>query len=158
MRYIDCDDDLVQVFLDVIEERFPSFINLNIKLLYDTKRRVSGGKIVMASICTTSAMAKFFSKDNTATEGYDFVLIVDRKAWELSSPEDKKRIISHELRHVFIDEKGKAKLIGHEIEDFYAELELNQDDPEWRRNLAIQTMALYDQEKEMSKKKGKKEL
>lgn len=158
MRYIDCDDDLVQVFLDVIEERFPSFINLNIKLLYDTKRRISGGKIVMASICTTSAMAKFFSKDNTATEGYDFVLIVDRKAWELSSPEDKKRIISHELRHVFIDEKGKAKLIGHEIEDFYAELELNQDDPEWRRNLAIQTMALYDQEKEMSKKKGKKEL
>lgn len=158
MRYIDCDDDLVQVFLDVIEERFPSFINLNIKLLYDTKRRISGGKIVMASICTTSAMAKFFSKDNTATEGYDFVLILDRKAWELSSPEDKKRIISHELRHVFIDEKGKAKLIGHEIEDFYAELELNQDDPEWRRNLAIQTMALYDQEKEMSKKKGKKEL
>ena len=158
MRYIDCDDDLVQIFLDVVEERFPSFINLNIKLLYDTKRRISGGKIVMASICTTSAMAKFFSKDNNATEGYDFVLIVDRKAWELASPVDKKRVISHELRHVFIDEKGKAKLIGHEIEDFYAELELNQDDPEWRRNLAIQTMALYDQEKEMSKKKGKKEL
>lgn len=151
MRYIDCDDEFVQCFLDVVEERFPSYINLNIKLLFDTKKRVSGGQVVLASIHTTSAMAKFFSKDDTATEGYDFVLVVDRKAWELSNQLDKKRLISHELQHIFIDEKGKPKLVGHEIEDFYQEIEWNKDDPEWRRNLAIQAIAMYDQEKEMAK-------
>lgn len=155
MRYIDCNDDLVQVFLDVVEERFPSYINLNIKLLFDTKKRISAGNVIIASIRTTSDMAKFFSKDDVATEGYDFVLIVDQKAWELSSPADKKRIISHELQHIFIDEKGKPKLVGHEIEDFYQEINWNQDDPEWRRNLATQVIALYDQEKEMKTKQKK---
>lgn len=154
MRYIDCNEDLVRVFLDVVEERFPSFINLNIKLLFDTKKRVSAGKVVLGSISTTSAMTKFFSRDDNAIDGYEFVIIVDLKAWELASEEDKKRIISHELQHIFIDEKGKAKLVGHEIEDFYQELERNSDDPEWRRNLTIQLVAMYDLEKES---KGKKQ-
>jgi hypothetical protein len=153
MRYIECNDEYVQTFFDVLEERFPSFINLKIKLLFDTKQRISAGRLVLGSICTTSAMTKFFSKDNNAEDGYDFVLIMDQKAWDLASPVDRKRMISHEMRHIFIDEKGKAKLIGHELEDFYAELELNKDDPEWGRNLAVQVRAMYDQEKSMAKKK-----
>lgn len=155
MRYVDCNDDLVRVFLDVVEERFPAFIHLNIKLLFDTKKRVSAGKIVLASISTTSAMTKFFSRDNNAIDGYEFVIIVDLKAWELASENDKRRIISHELQHIFIDEKGSAKLVGHEIEDFYQEIELNNDDPEWRRNLTIQLVAMYDLEKESKNNKEK---
>jgi hypothetical protein len=157
MRYIDCNEDLVRVFLDIVEERFPSFIHLNIKLLFDTKKRVSAGKLVLASISTTSDMTKFFSKDNNAMDGYDFVIIVDNKAWDLASEADKRRLISHELQHIFIDEKGKAKLIGHEVEDFYQEIERNSDDPEWARNLTIQLVALYDMEKESKNKKQTKQ-
>jgi hypothetical protein len=43
------------------------------------------------------------------------------------------------------------KLIGHEIEDFYAELKLNEDDPEWARKLSQIVVDVYEQEKEMAK-------
>lgn len=155
-RYEDCNDELVEVFLDLLEHRFPAFANLNFKLIFDTKKRIKQGKLTLASIELASPKIKFFSKDDIAVDGYDYVLIVDRKAWDLANENDKKRIISHELRHVFINEKGVPKLVGHEIEDFYAELKLNEDDPEWARNLTRLVADIYEQEKELAKapKKG----
>lgn len=151
-RYEDCSENLVEVFLDVLEERFPQFGYLKFKLIFDTKKRIKKGSLILASISLTSEMIKFFSKDDVAVEGYDYVLIVDLKAWELANDVDKKRLISHELRHVFVDEKGSCKLVGHEIEDFYMEIKLNQDDPEWSRKLGKLTSDVYEQEKDDKKK------
>jgi hypothetical protein len=153
LRYEDADESLVSVFLDIMEERFPQYQYLNFKLVYDLKKRISGGKIVLANIELASPKIKYFSQDDKAAEGYDYVLFVDKKAWELSSEQDRKRLISHELRHVFIDEKDNPKIIGHEIEDFYAEIRLNEDDPEWGRKLSRLVADVYDQEKDMAKEK-----
>lgn len=150
-RYLDGDDNLIEIFLNVVEERFPGLVNLKFKLIYDTKRRIKQGKIVLASTELASPKLKFFTQDDIATEGYDYIIIVDKKAWELSNDVDKKRIMSHELRHCFIDEKGSLKIIGHEINEFYAELKLNSDDPEWAKNLATLVFAVYEQEKEQTK-------
>jgi hypothetical protein len=157
-RYEDCNDELVEVFLDLLESRFPAYGNLKFKIIFDLKKRIKQGKIVLASIELASEKIKFFSKDDVAVDGYDYVLTVDKKAWELADEKDKRRIISHELRHVFINEKGAAKIIGHEIEDFYAELKLNEDDPEWARKLTTIVADVYEQEKELAKaaKAGKK--
>lgn len=152
-RYEECDESLVEVFLAVVEERFPNLAYLNFRLIYDTKRRVKQGNICLASIELASDKIKFFSQDEKAVEGYDYVIIVDRKAWELASAKDRKRLMSHELRHVFIDEKGGLKIVGHEINDFYVELELNADDSEWARNLVALTSAVYEQDKENAKDK-----
>lgn len=152
-RYIDCDENLVEVFLNVVEERFPNLANLNFRLIYDTKKRVHKGKVCLASIELASPKIKFFTQDDKALEGYDYIIIVDHKAWELASAADKKRLISHEMRHVFIDEKGTPKTVDHEISDFYMELELNADDPEWGRNLVSLVSAVYDQEKDSAKDK-----
>ena len=150
-RFTDVDDNVVEVFLDVMESRFPSLIQLKIKLIYDTKRRVKLGEVVLASTELASEKIKFFSKDNMAVDGYDVVVILDRKAWELSSDIDKKRIMSHELRHIFIDENGKVKLTPHDVSDFRVEQKLNVDDPEWSLKLATLVNDVYEQEKEMSK-------
>lgn len=150
-RFTDVDDNVVEVFLDVMESRFPSLIQLKIKLIYDTKRRVKLGELVLASTELASEKIKFFSKDNMAVDGYDVVVILDRKAWELSSDIDKKRIMSHELRHIFIDENGKVKLTPHDVSDFRVEQKLNTDDPEWSLKLATLVNDVYEQEKEMSK-------
>jgi len=150
-RYEDCDESLVEVFLDILEKRFPNLAYLKFKLMFDTKKRISKGNTVLASVALTSDMIKFFSKDDVAVDGYDYVLIVDKKAWDLAGEKDRKRIVSHELRHVFVDEKGNCKVVGHEIEDFYEELRLNQDDPEWSRNLAQLVRDVYEQEKEANK-------
>jgi hypothetical protein len=151
MRYEECDESLVEVFLGLLEDRFPNKSHLKYKLVFDTKKKVSKGNMVLADIQLASEKIKFFTKDNVAVEGYDYVLTVNKKAWELASEKDKRRIISHEMRHVFIDEKGAAKVIGHEIEDFYDEIKLNQDDPEWSRKLGRLVLDVYEQEKEMKK-------
>jgi hypothetical protein len=150
-RYEECDENLVEVFMRVLEERFPGYGNLKFKLIFDTKKRVRQGKLLLATIELANEKIKFFSKDDVAVDGYDYVLIVDKKAWELAGEKDKERLISHELRHVFVDEKGGCKITGHEIEDFYSEIKLNQDDPEWGRKLSTVVSDVYEQEKEDKK-------
>jgi hypothetical protein len=157
-RFIDVNDEVIEVFLRVLEERFPSLINLKIKIVFDTKRRIKQGDICLASVELTSDKLKYFSKDEVATEGYDIVVILDMKAWELSDDADRIRIMSHELRHILIDEE-KLKLLPHDISDFRVEQQLNKDNPDWRFRLATLTNDIYEQEKEEAKqkKKGNKE-
>jgi len=152
MRYEDADDSLVEVFLKVAEERFPNTCaNLNIKLMFDTKKRVSKGKICLASVEVANEKIKYFTKHEVEVGGYDYILIVDRKAWELANEKDRIRLLSHELRHVFVDENGKRKLLPHDIEDFVAEVKLNEDDPDWGFKLATLVTDVYEQEKELKK-------
>lgn len=150
-RYEDSDDQLTEVFLKVLEEHFPQLQFLKFKLIYDLKKRVSKGALVLASIETASPKIKYLSRDKIAIDGYDLLLIVDMKAWEVATEDQRTRLIRHELRHVQIDETGMVKLVGHEIEDFHAEVKLNHDDPEWRMKLAIVTRDMYEQEKLMLK-------
>jgi len=150
-RFTDIDDSVVEIFLATLEERFPSLANLKMKLIFDTKRRVKQGEICLATTELANEKIKFFSIDEVAVEGYDIVIIFDMKAWELAGPEDRKRVMSHELRHVFITEEGKVKLIPHDISDFRIEQKLNQDDPDWSLKLATLTNDIYEQEKEMAK-------
>lgn len=154
-RFTDIDDSVVETFLDVMEHRFPSLIQLKIKLIFDTKRRIKEGKICLASVELANEKIKYFSKDDVAMEGYDVVIIIDMKAWELSSPADRKRLMSHELRHVFIDEQGKVKILPHDISDFREEQKLNEDDPDWGFKLSLLTNDVYEQEKEMASQSKK---
>ena len=150
-RFEDINENVVEVFLDVMEHRFPSLAQLKIKLIFDTKRRIKQGKMCLAVTELANDKIKYFSRDDVAVEGYDVVIIFDMKAWELASPEDKKRIMSHELRHIFIDEQGKVKLLPHDVSDFREEQKLNEDDPEWGFKLAILVNDVYEQEKEMAR-------
>lgn len=59
--------------------------------------------------------------------------------------------MSHELRHIFIDEQDKIKLLPHDLSDFRMEQQCNVDDPDWKFKLATLVNDVYDQEKEMSK-------
>ena len=150
-RYEDCNEKFVEMFLQVLEERFPMYGNLKFKLIFDLKKKVNKGKVCLGSISLATDKVKYFTKDNVAIEGYDYVIILDKKAWELASDEDRKRIISHELRHVFIDDKDRLKILPHDISDFVAEQKLNHDNPDWGIKLATLVNDIYEQEKEMQK-------
>lgn len=150
-RFTEADDSVVEVFLDTMEERFPSLAQLKIKLIFDLKRRIKQGKICLATTELANDKIKFFSKDDVAVEGYDVVIIVDQKAWQVANPDDRKRLMSHELRHIFIAEDGKVKLLPHDVSDFREEQKLNQDDPDWGLKLCTLVNDIYEQEKEMEK-------
>ena len=160
MRYEEADESLVSIFSKVLEERFAQYSYLNFKLVYDLKKRTRNSNLIMVSIELASPKIKFLTQDKKVEEGYDYILFMDKRAWELASTKDRERLISHELRHVFIDELGRPKIVGHELEDFYAEIELNRDNPEWGRKLAVLVMDVYDQEAEniKSKKTSKVEV
>jgi hypothetical protein len=150
-RFEDVDDGVVDVFLDVMEECFPGLAQLKIKLVFDVKRRIKQGKICLATTELASDKVKFFTKDNVAIEGYDVVIFFDMKAWGVASADDRKRLMRHELRHIFITEEGKVKLLPHDVSDFRVEQQLNQDDPDWGFKLSILVNDMYEQEKEMEK-------
>jgi hypothetical protein len=152
-RFIDANESVVEMFMEVVEERFPELGNLKIKLVFDTKRRIKQGKICLGSCELANDKIKYFSADDVAIEGYDVILTFDMKAWEVAQPADRKRLMSHELRHIFIDEKGKVKILPHDISDFRAEQKLNTDDPDWGFKLCILVNDMYEQEKEMAKQK-----
>ena len=157
-RFTDVDDSVVEVFLDILEERFQSLIQLKIKLIFDTKKRIVKGRICLAAVELANDKIKYFSKDKIATEGYDVVIILDRKAWELSDKMNRKRIMSHELRHILINEKDEVKLIPHDVSDFVIEQKLNKDDPDWSIKLTTLVNDVYEQEKEISKHQKKEAL
>lgn len=144
-RYLEATEDLITVFDQVQTQRFPNLTGINFKLLFDTKKRISKGKLTLASVELVNEKVKHLSANDSYPEGYDYLILVDKVAWDVAKDDDKQRLISHELNHVFIDEKGKYKLVGHDVEDFAAEIERNVDKPNWGRDLVALTSAVHEQ-------------
>jgi hypothetical protein len=129
-------------------EHFPELRNAEILVLFDKKKRMSGGALVLGRIQKTNDLIKKLS-DEVVDEGYDYIMYLDKKMWESSADMDRERVIRHEFRHCFVDLDARGtpyKLIGHTIEDFYEEVELNDDDQRWRLRLGEVTYAAYDME------------
>ncbi len=147
-RYLDSDELLETTFANVLNTEFNWLEGLNFKLIFDTKKRVYKGNITLASVELANEKVKFFTTDDGIPEGYDCIVIIDALAWQYASEQDRKRIISHELNHIVFNEKGKLKLVGHDVEDFAAELQKNADDPNWASKLTELTLAVYEQQED----------
>jgi hypothetical protein len=149
-RYYEADVNTKTLFTQVREERFEGLVGAEFKLIMDSKPKIDKlrGEMVIASIKPTNEVEKYLTENNSS---YDYFIFTNGLVWDLASEKDKKRILSHELRHCFIDDKGNYKTIRHDIEDFYAEIKLNEDDPMWKQSLSTIAMAKYDQMKEQEK-------
>lgn len=150
-RYLHSDENLETVFYATLNSEFNWLESVKFKLIFDTKKRISKGRVTLASVELANEKVKFFTTDDGVPEGYDCIVVVDSLAWQYASDVDKKRIISHELNHVVFNEKGKVKLVGHDVEDFAAELQKNVDDPNWANKLADLTLSIYDQQEDQQK-------
>lgn len=154
-RYYQADKSVYDVLEELIyeDERFPDLRAAKIKIIMDTKPKIDklSGKLEFASIKTTNEVERYLTKSGEVLEGFDYFIFINEIVWELAGANDKKRIISHELRHTFLTDKGDYKIIKHDLEDFYAEVELNKDDPMWGQSLTTIAMAKIDQLKEEAK-------
>ena len=146
-RYEDVDDSVVEVFIKVVEDWFPEVGNLKIKLMFDLKKKVSKGKMALAYIELVNEKLKFLTSSKLIKGGYEYLIIVNKVAWELADNEDRVRIIRHELRHIFEDENGKLSLLPHDISDFSEELEINKNNQNWAANLANAALDRYEEMK-----------
>jgi hypothetical protein len=151
MRYEEAPTEAYDVLNVVRNEKFPELAGCNIKIIFDLKKKLSGGKIELASLRKPNELLRFFTLDEVGNdEGYDYVMRIDKKAWtEICTAEDKKRLVRHELRHsdVDFDSANPYKLRGHSIEDFHSEVELNTDDPRWADRVGQATFSSYEIER-----------
>jgi hypothetical protein len=151
-RYQPVSDEVYEVLQEIRNNVFPELGNAKIMCVFDTKKKERSGKLVLADIKKCGEFEKYLTSDNdTDYEGFDYIIRINQKAWELASPENKTRLIRHELRHTIVDNDAKKpyKLRGHSIEDFYSEVELNRDDPRWAESLTMQVVSAYEMEKEV---------
>lgn len=144
------DSSVYQEFLDLVEKVFPELSSFSFGLLFRNKIKKSRGNLILAEICLPSKLMSYFAK-NEAGNPYDYLMIIDEMAWACAKPMERTRIVRHELRHVFVDEKGNPKLIDHDFADFHVEVELNKDCPMWASNLAEVVVAGYKQVKDGQK-------
>lgn len=166
LRYEEVTDEVLDMLRNVRATHFPELRNAKIKVLYDVKRRRSGGRITLGRIMKTNDLLRHLTIDQVdSTEGFDYIVTLDKTCWEAVGDDDRIRIIRHELRHAYFDidsEENPYKLVDHSILDFYEEVETNKDDPRWSERVSALTEAIYEQQKEEKNearnKKMKKKL
>jgi hypothetical protein len=161
LRYEEATDEVRRLLDKVIADHFGGLRNAKIAALFDTKKHMTGGQIMLGTIMKPNDLVKHFTRaDASSEEGYDYIVIIDKKAWESIDDADRTRLLRPELRHTFYDieaEDNPYKLIDHSVADFYEEIDLNQDDPKWRQRVSTLVADMYEQEKEEAKeKRGKR--
>lgn len=160
LRYEEATPMVLNMLKDLKTKDFKELKNAKIKVLFDLKKRKSGGRIVLGRIMKTNDLIRLLTKDEIEViEGYDYIITLDKKCWESIPDEDRRRILRHELRHAYFDiesETDPYKLVSHSISDFYEEVEANQTDPRWRERVGTLTEDMYEQEKETRNEKRKK--
>ena len=146
LRYEDAPDHAKDLLKKCIKERFPNLGQANILFLMDTKKRESQGMITLGRILKTNDLTRHLTIDESGSDlGYDYIVFFDKLCWDNMKDVDRMRLMSHELSHTDVDvDTSKFKIRAHTIEDFYSEVERNQDDPQWRRRVGDMLVARYE--------------
>ena len=145
-RFEDAPLQVVEFVEKVVEDEFPALQTALFKVMFDTKKRKSGGRYVFARIKKTNDELKAFAVTE-AGQPYDYVMFLDKLLWEGIEDADRKRLVFHELCHCVTDFESNAdqyKIQDHEIQTFYAEIEFTSDDPRWVERVSLICESLYD--------------
>lgn len=152
IRFEDVDQYTVDMVYQVINDN-PEFISLTgakIKVLFDQKKKMSNGKIVLGRIQKANDLIRSLTiaPTNDLENGYDYILYLDFAVWESIDDQDKKRIIYHELNHcsVDFDKQNPYGIKDHEINGFYSEIEYNKDDTRWLERLSTVAESIYEKD------------
>jgi hypothetical protein len=154
IRFEDVGDEVVELVGKVKQEYFPELRSAQIKVFYDTKKRMSGGNVVLARIQKTNELQRHLTIDESGSDfGYDYFMYLDKLIWDNSTESDKIRIIRHTIQYADVDmeKKNPYGIRGCEIETFYDEIKRNEDDPKWQDRLKSIAESLYDRENEKNK-------
>jgi len=148
MRFEDVGNDVYQMMDDVITNEHRHLTEAAICIMFDNKKRKSGGRYVLGRIKSTSEELKAFAV-NDAGQSYDYVMFLDKEVWLRLDEEDQKRLIYHELCHCLVDPESNTnqyKIQPHEIETFYSEIDRNANDPRWSERIGLVAQHVHDPE------------
>lgn len=144
-RFEDVNEEAQEILRLIRAEYFPHLSNVNIKMLFDMKKRKSGDRLVLGRIQRTNDLIRHLTSIPACVEGFDYIMYLDHAAFTNINRPDKIRIVRHEMRHIHldIDSTNPYKLVPHDIEDFVEEIENNRDEPRWRERVAEVAQSIY---------------
>ena len=151
MKYEHVPEYIDKIYEQLKGQHFPHLVNAKILFLVNKKKMVQKGNIALGKIMKPSELIRFLSKDEAPEDGYDYIMLLDGKLLAHCEEADIERVLRHELRHTFFDSDSSTnpyKLVDHDFSDFYAEVELNKDDPTWAQRVSQSVSLMYDQEKD----------
>ena len=73
-RYLDSDATLETVFAETLHSEFNWLESVKFKLIFDTKKRISKGRVTLASVELANEKVKFFTTDNIQGSETDFFI------------------------------------------------------------------------------------
>ena len=147
LRFEDAPDEVITLMNRIISESFSELANAKIKVIFDLKKRLSNGKVVLGRFQKTSDLLRHLTVEEAADDfGFDYIMYLDKMIFTNITEGDKIKIIRHELRHSNVDMEADNpyKLRGHDLEDFTEEVELNSDDLRWAERCVTIGLSLYD--------------
>jgi len=150
MKYEEVPETINILFEKITKQYFPYLANAKILFLVSKKKMMTKGRIVLGKIAKPSALVKYLSRIEAPDDGYDYIMYLDNKLINHCDETDIERVLRHELRHIFYDSDSKNpyKLVDHDFSDFYDEVELNKDDPNWANRVSRTVSLIYEQEKD----------
>jgi hypothetical protein len=151
-RFEDVDQSTMMFVDNVKRQYFPELVNAKVKVIFDTKKRMSEGKVVLARIQKTNDLLRHLTKNESEDlEGFDYIVYLDKVMWEHTEDLDKEKVVRHEFRHTLVDNESETvpyKIQPHDIEDFEEEIRLNADDVGWRSRVTSLVYEIYEQMKD----------
>jgi len=106
------------------QERFIDFQNLSISCLWKKKGGTSKGRAVLAKITAVSGLLTHYCKEDFVISFSADNLIAACQGISILPHRMAEALCFHELCHLEWDsEEGTARLVGHEFEGFYEELQ-----------------------------------
>jgi hypothetical protein len=153
-RYIEAGPKEYELLNDLIAEVFPELVNAKFKIFFNLKKHINQGRLVFSHIEMTDDLTRYLTiSEFDMTEGADYCIFLDHVLWVTllaEKPDDKVRLMRHELRHCWVETESKRpyKITPHDIEDFVEEIKFNQDNPGWKTPIAQLLDAVYEQMKE----------
>jgi hypothetical protein len=160
-RYEEVTSDVYEVIQQQIRDNpeLNGLANVRIMAVFDLKKKMAKGQLRLAEVKLSNDMLRFLTTDiyEDRPEGYDVIMLVDKVAWGLAGEIDatdvdnpdptntlQARIVRHELRHIMFDvDANKVRLLPHDVEDFAAEVKINQYQPDWGITLAEGAYSRY---------------
>jgi len=146
-KFEEVPENIINIMNDEIKNDFPTIANARIKVLYNMKKKINQGKLVLGQIVKTNPILNYLTSSNeNSDDGYNYIMFLDGNVFPVLEIKDQKRLIRHELNHIFIDldAKNPYKIVGHEINDFFKEIEYNKDEPKWLERVSAIAEQIYD--------------
>jgi len=150
-RFSDVDPDTTKIVNQVITKDFSHLVQAKIKIIFDQRKRKSGGKYQLGKMQKTTDLIRFLtSREVGDPEGFDYLLFIDENVFEVIDHNDKIRLIRHLLQYADIDYEADRpfKIRKEEVVTWYDELEYNKDDPKWFERLEVIAESVYNPENE----------